>query len=703
VLLVSLVVGVAAGLTGAPFVLGGCSVPQKPAVIVGPPTHDPDTGTTAFSTATADPIVPINDEVVIGAIAASGNELVALDVMVEGIPVPTTDVVPPAEATALENAAIAQGVFDPLTQAIVFRKSVGGVTVTSGDSLSITYRATDPFGPAASPQFSVVLVFEDDLGTAPLPIHFVPNPAAFVLGGTPSFAPQGAVAWKIEHPSFPHTDGPFALPGAPNPNLYPVLDPPQIGITGMYWVGPHAPFCAYWHPHGLAILPPIPHPDPDGGGCGHGALKWLPEVSLDVHSSAPPGSTVFTSMPLFVTGTVSTSGLDVDRTEVYFGGILQGTDPGSGSFEIPFLVPSLPANTTVDLTTIAYDHDDATASATIPLNYVAPMTLNLDGLQDGLALAEETANFTLDITNGAVDYQASLFIQDVLAAQQTGPSPIQLPWTAPSVSTPTAFLARVDVVDGVSQTGTIEFPFTVVPRLGGQIDLYPTPTVPAGGQVSVSLVATGTAMSGTFSANGLPFDSFAGGSGTYPTIYLTAPSPVTTPLQISAELFDSAFSQSATVTAAPLFVIGSDDTIQVVITVPLGGSEVLENTSVPVSGQLMGGYNGLSVARLYADGQLQSTVTVASATVDFNWQANLPGPGIQSLQSLQGEGSSGMPVALTVDAVDSVGQVGTSAPVVVYVLPAGGQIPALGAGALAALTALVCGIGIHAAIRRRAR
>jgi hypothetical protein len=700
--LVSLVVGVVAGLSGAPFVLSGCFDPRPLAIQVGEPTQDPDTGETAFPPVEANPIAPVNDVVYFGPVAATGHDLVDLDFQINGTPVTIIDTIDPTVTAAIEAAAEAQGFYTPGAQTISILGSDGPVSIQAGDDLSLSYQANGPFGPATTPQFSVVVVFADDLGTAPLVLHFVPNPAAFTFLSDPNFAPVGAVAWEIEHPTLPHFDGPFALPGAPNLVGYPVLHPLQIPLYGMFWVEPHIPFCKYWHAHGVHNVPGNVHGDPDGGGCGHGAFKWISFLDMDVDEPAD-GLPVLVGQALDVSGTSSTTGRAVDRVEVRIDGNLLGTATGGGAFNIPITVPPFTANGPIDLTVTGFDWDGASGSQTIELDGVAPLDLSFFDPAESV-LAGEVKDLGVEIFHGAPNYSVTTRLDDVIIADLTGPGPtFPAGFVAAKVAVPTLVTARVDVTDAMDQTLTRFLPVTISPILAAEFSALP-PSVPAGAIVPVELTATGTAVSGTFFANGAPFDAFAGGGGTYLTNYATTPSPVTIQLDFSAEVFDGAFSQQTTVTAVPIFVIGSNDAIQSAITSPLPGIEVLEGTILPVIGQLSGGYNGFALARLYADGQQEAAITTPTGSAEFDWEARIPGAGIQGLPLFQGEGqgqgSPGVPVALTIDAVDSVGQVGTSAPVVVYVLPAGGQIPALGGAALAALAALVAGVGIRATLRR---
>ncbi|MCG3111294.1 MAG: hypothetical protein MCM46_05655 [Candidatus Manganitrophus sp. SB1] len=87
--------------------------------------------------------------------------------------------------------------------------------------------------------------------------------------------PSGAVAWKVVNPEIGHEDGPFALPGAPNPDGLLVLDP-LTDLSDAVWAEPDD--CSFVHLH----LPFQNHPDPapnldvnPQSACGHGGLVYL--------------------------------------------------------------------------------------------------------------------------------------------------------------------------------------------------------------------------------------------------------------------------------------------------------------------------------------------------------------------------------------------------------------------------------------------
>jgi hypothetical protein len=88
------------------------------------------------------------------------------------------------------------------------------------------------------------------------------------LGSDPFAAPPaGAVAWRLRNPAIGHSDGPFALPGAPNPLGLPVAAP-NMTFPGATWTGPDSG-CTFTDLHGTFQG----HGDPASSTCGHGALE----------------------------------------------------------------------------------------------------------------------------------------------------------------------------------------------------------------------------------------------------------------------------------------------------------------------------------------------------------------------------------------------------------------------------------------------
>jgi len=84
--------------------------------------------------------------------------------------------------------------------------------------------------------------------------------------------PTDAVAWATVNTLIDHMDGPFALPGQPNPLNLPVLDPADF--SGQ-WAD--ADLCPFVHLHGSfnGHSDPAPGPPATESACGHGALIYL--------------------------------------------------------------------------------------------------------------------------------------------------------------------------------------------------------------------------------------------------------------------------------------------------------------------------------------------------------------------------------------------------------------------------------------------
>lgn len=84
--------------------------------------------------------------------------------------------------------------------------------------------------------------------------------------------PTGAIAWAVVNPDIAHSDGPFALPGAPNPQGLPVLLPAALGPQ---WAPPD--ICPFTHLHGPfgGHGDPAPGPPLTQSACGHGGLIYI--------------------------------------------------------------------------------------------------------------------------------------------------------------------------------------------------------------------------------------------------------------------------------------------------------------------------------------------------------------------------------------------------------------------------------------------
>ena len=87
--------------------------------------------------------------------------------------------------------------------------------------------------------------------------------------------PEGAVAWMAENSAEIHSDGPYALPGKPNPDGLPVLD--RLDVGDAFWGFSIYDNCGDWHLHGTFNG----HDDPDESACGHGILVYLGAVEVE--------------------------------------------------------------------------------------------------------------------------------------------------------------------------------------------------------------------------------------------------------------------------------------------------------------------------------------------------------------------------------------------------------------------------------------
>jgi len=107
--------------------------------------------------------------------------------------------------------------------------------------------------------------FEVCLG---LPFEF------FDLGADPQDEPPpDAVVWRTNNPEIGHIDGPYALPGAPNPLGLSVRDP-LVDVAPAQWA--EVDKCAFIHLHGpfAGHGDPAPGPPDTESACGHGALEY---------------------------------------------------------------------------------------------------------------------------------------------------------------------------------------------------------------------------------------------------------------------------------------------------------------------------------------------------------------------------------------------------------------------------------------------
>jgi hypothetical protein len=122
--------------------------------------------------------------------------------------------------------------------------------------------------------------------------------------------PVNAIGWQAENPHIGHLDGPYSIPGRPNPEGWLVMSPefPEAVGGGAFWAqGLHCNLFTTWHLHTSPNpdhnpeLPPALlddghgnlHSDPSGFVCGHGLLSWIldiPSISFSGYEHAPIGS-----------------------------------------------------------------------------------------------------------------------------------------------------------------------------------------------------------------------------------------------------------------------------------------------------------------------------------------------------------------------------------------------------------------------------
>jgi hypothetical protein len=89
--------------------------------------------------------------------------------------------------------------------------------------------------------------------------------------------PTDAVAWRVRNPDIDHIDGPFSIPGRPNPCGFPPRDPDPARLVTATWANPDQ--CMFIHLHGFFDhTDPAPFDDPTTpeveSPCGHGGLEW---------------------------------------------------------------------------------------------------------------------------------------------------------------------------------------------------------------------------------------------------------------------------------------------------------------------------------------------------------------------------------------------------------------------------------------------
>ncbi len=519
------------------------------------------------------------------------------------------------------------------------------------------------------------------------------NPAAFQPGGSPDIKPQGASAWKTLNPVGLHSDGPFALPGEPNPDGLQVLDPPQIVSNGPSWANPN-PGCVLISAHGSYTAPP-PHADPQPTGCGHGTLVYLPQVTSSL-VDPPAGTLVRAGDSVTFTAIPTTTGLGVDRVEFSLADALV-----AGASAPPWSSVVTPQGVTlsadVSAYAVAFDHDGAQRSSTaISLTLVAPLELTLPTPLPAIVVGGQAVTWTVNVSGGLEPFVVDLEADSQIVDTQSGPAHSFVWSYTPQISPePRTILLRLVARDAALQTAeTPNFQVLVAPELEASLALSDS-AVLAGSPVTATLDVTGTApFTGTLRVDNIPHETQVG-SPPFTFIYATAPSPTTQVVLLSASVLDSSVPQSLTVSAQPLTAVGTSAPPFVVLTAPLPGIEVLEGAAVTFSAVVVGGVGGVPTVRFLANDEQVGEDATAGDGFTFVWDSDAdvgePPPPL-TLEVV--------PVDLSAEAEDTLGQTGQSPPVGITVVRVP-QIPALGGAALVALAVLLGSVAAHAALRRR--
>jgi hypothetical protein len=698
VLLVSLAAVLAGGLGGAPFVLAGCGYVAGAVAVAATTSHDGGSGTTT-ATGTAELPIPLLEPIVGAAIAPNDHVLSLPIVVIDGNPVPVSAVVDVSQTSSLQNEAIAHGIFDPSTQILLPVRTAGPVSILDGSSISVSIQAMTPQGPAPSPRIGFIGAPLSSFGTTPLPlVQLSANPAAYAPGGRPDQKPGGAVAWQTRNPAIAHADGPFALPGKPNPDGLQVLDPLQLPAIGPLWANPN-PGCALIHARGSYAAAPA-HPDPQPAGCSHGALVYLPQVTSSLIEPAPgaillgssPAATTFTAAPF-------TSGLGIERVEFHLADALVGTataPPWSVA-----VVPAIPTATAdVGAFAVAFDADGVTRSSIpISVTLVAPLDVSLPIPPPSIVVGGVPVTGSVDVLGGLPPFTLELEVDDEVVETQIG-SLHSFVWsfTPEPAPEPRTVRLRLRATDEALQTAeTPELLLEVAPPIQVSVST-PARAVVAGSVAYLVVDAVGLPpFTGTLLVDGIPHDTVIGPS---PLLlgFATPALPITTEHQLSALVLDSV-PQGTTSSALPVTAVGTSAPPFVLLDSPPAGIEVLELAPVTLTAATVGGVGGVPVVRFFANGEQVGSDATPADGFGFVWAANPdvgePDPPV-TLPLVS--------VDLVAEADDAIGQTGQSQPVGILVERAGiPEIPALGGAALVALGLLMGGVAVYAGRRRSLR
>ncbi len=695
--LVALVAALLGGLAGAPFVLGGCNTPVQgdPFDVVRNVEADFNGATQTTSvTGTATGLsAPIVDKVTVGILAPTGVTPNIPVVTKNGFPVSVTFGFEPTVTAVLEVELQTAGVYSPPGEQMYVFETLIPLVISNGDVIAVSVQQTPP-GPATfSNRLGAGGMLRSDIddGTPYDTLQYVDNPVAYVVGGSPAIKPSGAAAWKTVNLAIGHSDGPLALPEQPNPNGSQVLDPLQIATLGpLVWANPDA--CKHVHAHGSWLAVP-PHGDPQPTICGHGALLYFPYVTSSL-IFPPDDSILLAGNIATLTASPTTTGFGVKRVDYHVDSVLAGSVTASPwSFE--YTAPGVTTTRSVPWSAIAVDHNGVTATSEIfDLTLVAPLELMLSNPPTVVVGGVGGATLTADVTGGLPPLAVDLEVDNLIVDTQTGLSPFLLSYQPAATPTPYVVALRVLARDSVTQTASSPFfDVTVAPMLSGALTLARRAVV-AGDSVTVTADVVGLPpYAVTFLANQVPFDSQVSGASTVVSSFSTPLAPATQLYQIRASVLDSV-PQSATLTAAPdLTAVGTAAPPFVMLTEPVAGLEVLEGGGVTINAEVVGGVGGVARVDFFGNDEPIGSDTRPGDGFRMLWVADpTVGPGIPT--------GSAVPVDLRAVAEDMLGQTGNSDLVGILVLR-GAEIPALGGAALGALTALVAGVGVYAAVRRR--
>ncbi len=692
----------AAGFAASPFVLGGCNSPvqggRRNVELGADLSFDGLTGSFSVS-GTADLVVPIADGFTGAIIAPAGFNPNIDAITLNGVPVPITTVVSPTSRALLTNEAQAQGVYGP-GESLVFFTTTTPVVIQDGDRIEVAATVVTTAGPAQSPQVGFIATNNADLADgAPLVNAQVADIlGAFQPGGDPSRLPPGAAAWEAVNPEIAHSDGIRALPGAPNPQGWPVLHPLQLSALGLSFAAPNVCFAIAGHGYCTGCSPP--HADPAPGppatvsACGHLVVKFLPNLTATLE--APPQTFVLSGGSVSLTATVSTTGLLVRRLDFRSDGVTFTSAPIPPGASTALYTPlSVSQTSNVQLDVLAVDWDGLTyVTPPQTLTVVAPLGQTVD-VPLSAVIAGTGISATSTLTGGLPPFVAELRFDDLLVDTVEGSAgPFTLVFDTPSASPLTTGTLSVQTIDSAGQVVSQSSSVTIVPPIGAALNLSAS-AVPAGSSVS----ATVTVLGGLppITAQALVDGSLSGTpqTGASPFVFVipTVPGAPTRVYSVAGTARDAmVLPQSVTTTASSFTATGPETRPQVVLVAPPPEIQVIAGQGLTMTASVQLGYGGIPLVVFRQGTQIVGADTDGANGFSIIYAVPLP----------QGGGATqGIPVSLTAEATDSIGQVGVSPPVQIFVVSAAVSIPVIGAAAVAALVALLGGVGAWLLWQRR--